>query len=228
MDKIKKCGVCGEDLSPVEFLFHDKCCLCEFCKEPVHKDIVKKLADEKEMIHHQPCYDKKLQADFDAKPVTITNAHLEMLNRLSFAFKPNRELSPETNQELCENNYRPWFQEQELEDKFLIVKRLEAIAAMMHVLIGSKDRKYITQAYEKREAEKFKERDKYLEESLNRKKVHSEAAKRSFERLDKDARARRDSINGFIKMGFSEEEAEKMVDEARNKVVIKMPGSGKL
>ena len=230
---IKTCCLCGKELSPAEFLYHEKCIECEYCHNPVHKDIVRKLIEESGSfepkdnsfkkidnlpfsVYHSPCFDKKLRDDFNAREVTITQAHLDMLNRAMFAFNPNKELNFDANQTLCENNYRQWFSEMDLDNKFLVVKNLEAIAAMMQVLIG-KDKKYVTDMHEKRAIEKFKERDNAIGELEDRKKRQSEANQRSYERLDKDARARKNSIEGFMKLlGISEAEAAKMVDEAKS------------
>lgn len=216
---MNNCLVCNNELSATEYKFHDSCILCAYCNEPVHKDIVEKLISQEEtQVYHIPCHDAKIRADLLKQPVTVTQETLDVLNRALFPFQPNKELTFDTNQMLAINNCRTWFSDMDLDTKFLVLKNLEALAAEMHILIG-KDKKYITDLHEKRNLEKFKEKNQVIADMETRKREQADASKRQFERLDAGAKARRNSIEGFMKLlKVDEATATAMVDNAQKEI----------
>jgi hypothetical protein len=166
-------------------------------------------------IYHVPCHDTHERAKLNQQPVTVTQETLDALNRAMMAFAPDKNLSFDTNQMIVSNALRPWFSDMDLDSKFLVLKNLEALAGEMHVLIG-KDKKYITDMHEQRSIEKFKEKDHVIADMEQRKQAKAESNKRQFERLDAGARARKNSIEGFMKLlGVNEATATAMFESAK-------------
>jgi hypothetical protein len=219
------CNICHQ-LS--ETTSHEACRNCIYCGSEVMKPRLDKLLKEDEgqtdykiVIHHEICRRQQLERDFKAKPVVITQEHLDMLNRshlfMDQVFYSSQDLSIETNQEKCEIMVSHWFNEMDLEEKFRALKNLEAITARMSIAL-SKDKNAIQTKIQAKEIEKYKEVKEYREGQLTRKTEKQMKSLSEIEAANEKAnpqlKARRKAIESFIKVGLSKADATRMVDEA--------------
>ncbi len=231
------CQICHQPLDQFEVehnhKYHQDCKNCIYCNSAVHVDIIAKLVKEEDkqtdvkiLIYHQPCRDEKLKQEFKLKPVTITQAHLDMLNRshlfMNQVMHSSSDLSIETNQEICERQVQPWFSELDLEDKFRALKNLEAITAMMSIAL-SKDKNSIKSRIEAKEIQKYKEAQEYREQQKEKKETRQVSAgqkiQRENERANPELKADRKAIEQFMKLfKMSETEAIAMLNKSKGVV----------
>jgi hypothetical protein len=178
---VHNCSVCFIEFpeGTSQYLkIHEECMKCIYCGNAVGEDIIEKLikdqgassrggslspSDEpltnessKILVYHPYCHTQKLEADFKNKPVIITQGHLDMLNAANLLFKPNLELSVQTNQKQAEYQSHKFIHEMTLEEKFIALKRLEAVAAMWSIAL-SKDKHRIQIQLDEKERIKHKE-----------------------------------------------------------------------
>ena len=231
------CKICSLELTESFTTVHEDCTLCVYCNHEVGNDLIEKRLREsktctsscksKENIHSQECIDNthypieifhdycrnmKLENDFKNKPVTITQEHLDMLNSANLLFRPKMDLSVETNQKESEFLSHKFIHEMTLEEKFVALKRLEAVAAMWSIAL-SKDKNRIQTKLAEQDRIKYKElqrdSDKLeFEKKREKKKDRNENNAPSDPTLSPEERQRWKAIQALMKvMKCSKEKA---------------------
>jgi hypothetical protein len=238
------CIICYQELPPFEqahnHTTHETCRNCKYCGHEVATEQINRLikeenarfgdsantatrgtADLKIEIFHQPCRDKVLAEEYKKKPVIITQEQLDYLNRshlfMQHVMHSSNDLSIESNQEIAERMVTPWFHELDLEEKFKALKNFEAVCARMSIAL-SRDKNAIQTRIQAREIEKYKEVQDIREGQVTRKEQNRMKSLTEIEKDNEKAnpalKARRKAIEGFMKVGLSEQAATAMVDGA--------------
>lgn len=202
---------------------HEECKLCHYCNKEVTPHYLKAFCDQTErpMVYHQICRNQALEQDFKQKPVIITQEHLDYLNRshlfMQQVMHSNDDLSIESNQEISERMITPWFTELDLEGKFKALKNFEAVCARMSIAL-SKDKNAIQTRIQAREIERYKEVQEIRDGQVTRKETNRMKSLTEIEKDNEKAnpqlKARRKAIEGFMKVGMSEQAATQAVDGA--------------
>lgn len=181
------CKICNTEIPYGSYC--TECVKCKYCTHDVGEDLIEKQLRGHEVpgdcsdgeilkVYHPYCHNKKLEEDFKNKPVTITQDHLDMLNSANLMFRANLDLSIETNQKDAEIQAHKFVHKMTLEEKFITLKRLEAVAAMWSIAL-SKDKNRIKIQLAEKERIKFKElqqEDDKLEYEKKREKKNVKAA----------------------------------------------------
>ena len=201
----KLCLVCNK---PIDLgTYHEDCMRCCYCGNEVGHSIIDRIIKDEErqagenhkiMVYHQPCHDRKLEEDFQKSPVTITRAHLEMLTRAIQMFSPDLNLSIETNQTDACIHYRKFVHEMNLEEKFMHLKRMEAITAEAHIAL-SKDKQKIQVLLDERDRAKFAEADQFRKEQKEKKEEKQEKTREAARRIDPKERDKEKAIASLMK-----------------------------
>lgn len=217
------CKICKTDLPPgPEYVqWHDACKLCKYCNNEVGRDIIEKLikqsdGDDKVEIYHFPCHQQKLENDFKTTPVTITQAHLDYLNSAAQMFEPNMQVSILTNQKLAGNASRKFVHEKTVEEIFMMIRRMEAIAAEWNIALN-KEKTRIENSL--RDLERVQLKDlQNSEERVEFEQKRIKKREREALKLSPELRAREKAISAFMKlMGMDRETAERMHDSQSGK-----------
>lgn len=209
------CLVCNKELPSnwSAWPVHWDCLKCVHCGEEVYRTEIEKAISRVNSdsslspitVAHQYCINKKLEDDFKSKPVTITQAHLDMLNAANLMFQANLSWSVETNQKEAEHQARKWMHEKSIEELFISMKRLEAVAAMYSIAL-SKEKNRIQIRLSEIERINLKdlknEGDRIEFEREKIKKREKEAV-----RLSPELRAQENAIKAMALLGMSREEA---------------------
>lgn len=200
---------------------HEECTLCVYCGNTVGEDIIEKLLKEnsassrdgelssiepsevksKVIVYHPYCHSCKLEEDFKNKPVVITQGHLDMLNAANLLFRAKTDLSVSTNQKEAEHMSHKFIHEMTLEEKFISLKRLEAVAAMWSIAL-SKDKARIQIQLDEKERIKHKELQQVgdkLEYEKKREKRNVSAALAG--NLTPEEKQKEKAIAAFMKIG---------------------------
>lgn len=208
----------GETLTaPSWMTMHDSCKLCIYCQHEVGNDLIEKRIRNSRSndvneegpitIYHDYCHSRKLEQDFAKTPVTITQGHLDMLNAANLMFRANVGLSVATNQKEAELMAHKFVHEMTLEEKFISLKRLEAVAAMWSIAL-SKQKDKIQIQLDERERIKHKEiqqAGQVLEYEKKRDKKRVAEAKAGL--LTPEEKQREKAIASLMKLGLSREAA---------------------
>ena len=217
------CKICSLELTESFTTVHEDCTLCVYCNHGVGMDLIEKRLKEhsassrgdklepsepeKVEIFHDYCRNLKLENDFKNRPVIVTQEHLDMLNSANLLFRPKMDLSVDTNQKEAEYLSHKFIHEMTLEEKFVALKRLEAVAAMWSIAL-SKDKNRIQTKLAEQDRIKYKElqrdSDKLeFEKKRERKNVTAALAGN----LTPEEKQREKAIAGLMKIGFTREKA---------------------
>jgi hypothetical protein len=229
------CLVCGKELPPdwTAWAVHWDCLNCIHCGQEVYRSEIEKAISASSrvsganppiespqefqpiIVEHAYCANKKLEDDFKSKPVTITQAHLDMLNAANLMFQANLTWSIETNQQDAVHHAHKMMHEKSIEELFISMKRIEAVAAMYSIALGKeKNRINIRMA----ELERINLKD--LKNADDRVEFEREKIKRREKeavRLSPELRAQEKAISAMALMGMSREAAIESIEKAKAK-----------
>lgn len=224
-----QCKVCSlpfPEPCPSWMTIHDECKLCMYCNHEVGIELIeKRLRDHsassrdsvlepstKPEIFHDYCKNQKLENDFKNHPVVITQAHLDMLNAVNLMFRPNTDLSLMTNQKEAELHSHKFVHEMTLEEKFITLKRLEAVAAMWSIAL-SKDKQRIQIQLDEKERVKHKELQHEGQRLEYEKKRERKAISTALSgNATPEEKQREKAIMAFTKLGMTREIAIQQLD----------------
>jgi hypothetical protein len=241
------CLVCTKELPPdwTAWAVHFECLNCIYCGQEVYRSEIEKLLKDGASsrglvgsteqsplesseqstsieshpieVYHEYCKNKKLEEDFKNKPVVITQGHLDMLNSANLMFQANLTWSVETNQKDAEHQARKWMHEKSIEELFISMKRIEAIAAMYSIALSKeKNRIQIKLA----ELERINLKDlRNAEERVEVEKDRIKKREKEGLRLSPELRAQEKAISAMLLMGMSREQALESIEKAKAKRV---------
>lgn len=205
-----------------------KCIVCH--NEVAHARILDCLKKE-DPISHSPCLDKKLQDDFNARPVTVTQGHLNMLNRMiQFAHRPinpfgldekaNLSALLETNIAEVDKNGPASIREMSPEQRYIHLKMMERYCAIISIAVANdKDRMVLAVKEQEERKHKFiKDANKVLSAEETRVLMEKERERKAHQtRLKEDPqlRARDKTIKQMISLGMTEEQAIGILDSKK-------------
>lgn len=142
------CPVCSLPLSDMEVrlnrLYHYDCNKCHICGTgPLAEGMVESALKKDLKPSHTTCYDRKMAEELRRKPVTITQELLDWHNERRLIFDINAQLTVNANQVMAATNFRNsrWIHELDLDSLFLVMKRLEAVAAEASIILDESKRK---------------------------------------------------------------------------------------
>ena len=226
---LRKCLVCKEPLADWQqslegqkYHKNGKCHLCKYCGNEVGRDIILKCLEREDPISHAPCREKAMAEEFNSRPVTITQGHLNYLNRvIQFTYRPIPGQTIEELQALAVTTSNAYIKDMPMEDKFRHMKMMEAACANVSIAIHN-DKERIRLAVEREDiAKHVKIRDlqKVHDASyIREKQVHDKEQANEKKRVATDPalRAREKTIVQMMGMGFTREAAETFIDKQKN------------
>lgn len=159
--KIRNCKICSlpleswqQPLDSQKIHKEGPCIQCIVCKGNVGNDRIDRCLKEEIPVSHSLCYDKKLQMDFEMRPVTITQGHLNMLNRkIQFAHDPNMLVSVEDNCRNAETSAKQFIVDMTMEEKFVHLKMMQTACATIAIAL-SNDKERIQLKLQKEDLER--------------------------------------------------------------------------
>jgi hypothetical protein len=226
----RKCKICGLPLDEwqqaleYQTIHKDGPCIhCKWCSQPVGRDRIFRCLEKEEPVSHLPCHDKAMANDFAARPVTITQGHLNYLNRMiQFAFVPDMAKSLEQNCEDADLASKLSVVEMTMEQRFVKMKMLESACATLSIILD-KDKEKIRLAVQKEDLArhvKIRDLNKVLSaEQLRELQEKEMAQQREKNRIkgSPELRAREKTIDSLVKlMGMSRETAIEFLDKQKN------------
>jgi hypothetical protein len=225
------CLVCGKELPPdwTAWPVHFDCMNCTHCGQEVYRSEIEKAISASSRgsvdspqspqefqpinVAHQYCINQKLEQDFKQKPVTITQAHLDMLNAANLMFQANLTWSVETNQQDAVHHAHKMMHEKSVAELFITMKRIEAVAAMYSIAL-SKEKNRIQIQLSEIELINLKD----LKNADDRVEFEREKIKRREKeavRLSPELRAQEKAISAMALMGMSREAAIESIEKAK-------------
>lgn len=219
-DKIRepsKCLRCHKAFDAFEekinMRIHTECLNCHYCQRPVQLEIVIRELMRDETVCHKPCEDSFMEQEFKNKPVQITQAKLDYLNRCNLMFSANLDLSVDTNQKEAALLANLFIVDMTLDQKFITLKRIEAIAAMMSIAL-SKDKNRAIAIIDQREKDKFQEVQEYRKKQVEVKepKTKTESAPRL--KLSPEEKAHKKMVDSYRSLGFNDEQIQQIIAAA--------------
>lgn len=233
----RKCGVCNKPLTNFEHnlnhVCHESCYNCNYCGNAVGLDLVHRMIKEETTegplpepcyplpVYHRPCRDEALREEMKRKPVTITQEHLDVLNRTNLLFRQifesDENLSVETNQELTASMVRTFLVDMPREKKYRALKNMEASAAICSILIGQKNKDEIKLEIAKRDSERFQRVKEYRENRQQADEERKAVSRERAKRLDPAERQREKAIAAMMAIGMDRDEAIATIEKRGNK-----------
>lgn len=174
---------------------------------PLNPDglIIDRNPKPKVIVYHPYCHSRKLEEDFKNKPVIITQGHLDMLNAANLLFRAKTDLSVSTNQKEAEFMSHKFIHEMTLEEKFISLKRLEAVAAMWSIAL-SKDKARIQIQLDEKERIKHKELQQVGDKLEYEKKRERKAIATALSgNATPEEKQQEKAIAAFMKLGMTRE-----------------------
>lgn len=229
VEPLRKCAICNEPLSdwqqPIAMQRIHKegpCILCKYCNKEVGRDRIFQCLDKEDPISHTSCYDKFIEESFLSRPVTITQGHLNYLNKLiQFAYRPNMARSIEENMGIAEEISNKNIVDMSMEEKFAHMKMMQAAAANVSIVLG-KNKDAIRLKVEREDIErhvKIRDLGRVLSaEELRTLQENERVSSIEKKRITGDPvlRAREKLIDNYQKMmGFTREGAIEFIDKQK-------------
>lgn len=214
------CPVCQQELGHLELSlnqsYHFDCRKCAACDNEISIDLMTDWLEGKGTREHPTCRDRRLEKELLTKEVTITQAHLDYLNRLRLIAWVNDDLDIAGNSQEAERALHSMkVHEMKLETMYKFLAKYQTLAAMISISIAENKNKTIQKASieyrEKTQYEKEQERAKNLTEEKRKSQLQAE-------RLDPKLRDERKAIEAMMKtFGLSRETVMRMMEEERKK-----------
>ncbi len=209
----RRCIICGDTLKPREIAAAQREC------EESYSD----LANLPALLAHPRCQ-APTRANANQDPdCIIKQSYLDYLNNIRLLWEADTDLSPETNEQAASLAAARLLVNQPLEKIYLHLARMQAAVAHISVALA-KDRNKIKEVLDKREGKKFEKAK--LEAATSARPVEkvseSEILLAEFMKINgikertvgKQLWAkRRTAIGHFVKLGFTEADAQAAVDK---------------
>lgn len=146
---MNNCKVCSQPLGSLEEqlnaeIHFDDCRKCTICGESgLQLDRLMKCVEDGIPPSHLTCYDSKMEQEIKRKPVVITQELLDWHNERRLIFDINSQLTVNANMVMAATNFRNsrWIHELNHDELYLVMKRLEAIAAEASILLSETKRR---------------------------------------------------------------------------------------
>lgn len=230
-DKI--CPICSLPLGPLELDlnqdWHYDCNKCSICQSDVELERVRKCLRQDIPVSHSTCYDEQMAIEFKKRPVTITQELLDWHNERRLIMDENMSMTVNANQTMASTNFRNsrWIHNKSLEELYMIMKRMEAMAAEASIMLTESKRKEAIRL-------EIHQRDKKLVESAVEGRISVERAK---EIKRNKFTPKEKAINAMMLVGLTREQAvdslnlqevkrlmrEKSIDEATARLELFPP-----
>lgn len=212
------CKVCN---LPLEFelghQWHDDCAKCQYCGNECGYEIMQKRFKENSGIFHDYCASQETEKKFKSLPVTLTQGDLDQLNIWNLMFTPDLNLSVETNQKNAEiaASKQYWSCDMTFEQRQMVLKRIEAVAAAWSVALSKDENKVRVDA-------KYSGLIKATENKRSLERIEVEKQRiakreRDAKKLSPAARAEDKAIKAMMTLGMSYEEAIEKIEEQKNR-----------
>ena len=138
------CKICSQPLGDLELstnaeIHFDDCRKCTLCGQSgLQVDRLLKCVADGIPPSHLGCYDEKMTRELKMKPVIITQELLDWHNERRLIFDINAQLTVNANMVMAATNFRNsrWIHELNHDELYLVMKRLEAIAAEASILLS--------------------------------------------------------------------------------------------
>lgn len=160
------CKICTLPLGDLEIslnaeIHFDNCRICTIChQEGLQTDRLLECVEKGIPASHLTCYSEKMELEIRQKPVTITQELLDWHNERRLIFDINSMLTVNANMTMAATNFRNsrWIHQLSHDDLFLVMKRLEAVAAEASIILSeTKKRDTIKKDREIRDKQLIKE-----------------------------------------------------------------------
>lgn len=224
VEKTKNCKVCHLPLDPFEVEhnhhFHVDCKKCHYCSNEVQVDIINRILKAEEnpadgpkvIVYHQVCRDRQIEQDFKNTPVTITRSHLDYLTRAVNMASVDETLSVESNQLQGEIQSRQWISEMTLEQKYLHLKKMEAITAMLNLAL-SKDKQRILIMLSERDKSRMVETEEIRRNQATAKVKKQEKTREAARKVSPKEKTKEKAIVALMNAaGMTREQATAIID----------------
>lgn len=217
---IAPCPICNEPLTPLELelhqQFHYDCNKCSYCKKDVGLGQIESCIKKELPISHITCHDDAMEKEFRQRPVTITQEMLDWHNDRRLCFDEDMSMSVNANQTMASTNLKNarWLNEKPLENVYMFMKRLEAMAAQCSIMLTESKRKDSIRI-------EIATRDKKLVKDAVEGRVSEDRAK---EIKRNRFTPKEKAINAMIAVGLSREEAIESLNEQEVKKLMKLKG----
>jgi glutamyl/glutaminyl-tRNA synthetase len=154
-----------------------------------------------------------MAAEFRKRPVTITQELLDWHNERRLIFDVNKDMSVNSNQTMASTNFRNsrWVHEMPLEDLYILMKRLEALAAEASIMLTESKRKETIRL-------EIQQRDKKLVDDVVNGRV-TEERKKEIKRNKFTPKEK--AINAMMAVGLSREDAIADLEKQEIKKIMK-------
>lgn len=216
----KDCPICNLPLGPLELDlnqdWHYDCNKCAICSSDVEMDRIRKCLKQEIDVTHSTCYDERMALEFKKRPVTITQELLDWHNERRLIFDVSMDLSVNSNQTMASTNFRNsrWVHEMKLEELYILMKRVEAIAAEASIMLTESKRKEAIRL-------EIHARDKKLVDSAVEGRISVERAK---EIKRNKFTPKEKAINAMILVGLTREQAIESLNMQEIKKLMKEKG----
>lgn len=217
---VAPCPICNEPLTPLELelrqQFHYDCNKCSYCKKDVGLGQIEACLKKELPISHITCHDDAMEKEFRQRPVTITQEMLDWHNDRRLCFDEDMSMSVNANQTMASTNLKNarWLNEKPLENVYMFMKRLEAMAAQCSIMLTESKRKDSIRI-------EIATRDKKLVKDAVEGRVSEDRAK---EIKRNRFTPKEKAINAMIQVGLSREEAIESLNEQEVKKLMKLKG----
>lgn len=143
------CRVCNLPLSESDVLSKRKYCLsgnhnkCAICGNPTTHEMLERAIASGSDCEHQHCRDQRNALELKRKPVVITQELLDWHNERRLIFDVDVNLTVNANQTLAAGSFRSsrWVHEMPLDQLFILMKKMEAVAAEASIILSESKRK---------------------------------------------------------------------------------------
>ena len=227
--ELRNCLICKQPLADwqqnitSQRIHKDGPCInCKYCEKPVGLERILRCLDHEDPVSHLNCLDEAMEKEFQARPVTITQGHLNYLNRvIQFAYRPNPLISLEENCKNAIDISNQNIKDMSMEDKFKHLKMMQAACANVSIAIDN-DKEKIQLRVEREDIErhvKIRDLQKIHDIGYQREKEeHDKELSLEKKRIAADPalRAREKTIEGLVKIGFSRELAIEFIDKNKS------------
>lgn len=216
---IPSCPVCDKELGPAEVTlnqkYHYDCNKCATCElGPLTYEIMEAWLEGKGTREHSGCRDKRLERELLSKEVTITQAHLDFLNRIRLMAWVDEDATSDiaSESQSTEQQFRALkIHERKIDDMYKFLSKYQTFAALTSICIAQKK-----DAQLKKASSDYRDKTQY-EKEIERTKTRTEEARKiqlQKEREDPKLRNRRKAVEGMMKAyNMTMEQVEAMMKE---------------
>lgn len=196
---------------------HFSCDVCSLCNHAgLQLDRILECVKNAYDVSHLTCWNQKIEAELQQRPVTVTQAHLDYLNNCRLLVSPDLTRSVEQNQADADRALTRHVVDMSIDEQYILLKRLQSTCATMSILLRNNQEQMNVKIRREITYEERLTRDRKLLADVEHGR---ESEQKQLERKRERATPEGKAIKALMAIGLSEDQARESLKQGKKEAI---------